>query len=151
MGFDALCVDSRALRDAPWRLRPAVDVLAPERPLLAKMLRVLQNFRPERRLIRQSAGMAVKIGPTPFGEWARNAPARREILTTVASRQHGEGTVTDTGDRETLGRSPELDLWIRRNRIGRGVAIEGAFHAALPSTIAAPTSSAVTSWSTARG
>ena len=87
-----------------------MDLTATERPLLTLMLSMVQDLGAKRGLILQFAGIAVKVGPTSLRDWARDPPASREIMPRVLRRQHGESTVANAGDLETLSRSPELDL-----------------------------------------
>src|SRR5512133_20050 len=98
MADHAFRIDGCALRRPPWRVRIGAAVSTAERALFALMLGVLHDLRPEGRLVGEPAGMAVEVGALPFGNRPVDAPAGREIMAGVASRQHGEGRVADASD-----------------------------------------------------
>jgi hypothetical protein len=152
MEHDILRVEGRALRRPPRRAGGRADLTPAEGALLTLMLGVFHDLRAKGRLIGELAGMTVEIRPRPLRHGTANAPATREIVTPVAGGQHGKGVGGDAGDGKTLSAAAERHLRESGGGIHSFVQRYEHRHAtALPSTISAPTSSAVTSSSTARG
>ena len=118
------------------------------------MLGLLAHARPERCLVGDIAVMRIEIIPLQLLKRPPPLPRADEEVANPAWH-HGEDEISDAGGEQPVSGSAE-----RHPRDIRGAVVlrdrEGAVgdrgvHAALPSTISAPTSSADTSSSTARG
>ncbi len=148
---DVLGIERAALRGAPRRAGARANFLATERALLALVLSIFEHAGAKRRLVGELAGVTVEIVTRPLAHRTPEAPRCDEVVPVVARLRHGEGGVADPRDAHAVGTRAERNP---RESWGLGLRVNrrGSVHAAvLPSTISAPTSSAVTSWSTARG
>jgi hypothetical protein len=74
------------------------------------MLGVLHDLLPKGSLVGELSGMAVEVRALPFGNRPVDAPAGREIMAGLASRQHGQSRVADASDEIAVAAAAELDL-----------------------------------------